>query len=86
LTEDLPKIVDQRVPYLDVTFEALIKCQLKFAEEAYRKLEHIRLQIADCKDMQLSAEVESALQHMRDLSIVSIGNPTGNATSPTNKQ
>lgn len=37
LTE-LPQLLDLRIPYFDPSFEAMIRMQIKFAEEGYEKL------------------------------------------------
>lgn len=34
LIEDLPKLIDVRVPFLDPSFDAMLRCQLKFIEDA----------------------------------------------------
>lgn len=35
---DLPQLLDLRIPYFDPSFEAMIRMQIKFAEEGYEKL------------------------------------------------
>merc|ERR1712098_276917 len=35
LSTELPQVIDLRVPYLDPSFEALVKIQLRFCAEAY---------------------------------------------------
>lgn len=75
---ELPQLVDLRIPYLDPSFEAMIRIQAKFAEDGYEKLggvqrfftEGVREQYADG---QLDAQVEAVLQEMRELSICGIG-------------
>lgn len=42
LIEELPQIVELRIPYLDPSFEAMVRCQLKFAEEGYAKLSGVQ--------------------------------------------
>lgn len=38
LLTDLPRLLDLRIPYFDPSFEAMIRMQIKFAEEGYEKL------------------------------------------------
>lgn len=74
LLEELPQLVNLRIPYLDPSFEAMIRMQAKFAEEGYERLgavqrffaEGVREEYADEK---LDARVEGALQEMREMSI-----------------
>jgi len=40
--EGLPQLVELRVPYLDPSFEAMVRCQLKFAEEGYEKMSGVQ--------------------------------------------
>lgn len=35
---ELPQLLDLRIPYFDPSFEAMIRMQIKFAEEGYEKL------------------------------------------------
>lgn len=42
LIAEIPKLIDLRIPYLDPSFEALVKSQLKFNEEAYKKFDGIK--------------------------------------------
>jgi hypothetical protein len=66
LIEDMPKLIDLRVPYLNPSFDAIIKCQLKFSLEAHNQLSGLEKEFAD-KHLE---SVESVLQKLRDLSIV----------------
>jgi len=74
LIHELPRLLDLRIPYFDPSFEAMIRMQVKFAEEGYEKLggvqryfaEHVR---DDYAGGQLDSQVENVLQEMRDLSI-----------------
>lgn len=71
---ELPYLVDMRIPYLDPSFEMMIRTQVRFAEEGYEQLggvqryfpENVR---GDYADGRLDAQVESVLQEMRGLSI-----------------
>ncbi|KAJ7682705.1 hypothetical protein DFH06DRAFT_1278238 [Mycena polygramma] len=72
--EELPQLMDLRVPYFDPSFEAMIRMQSKFAEEGYEKLSGVQRYFADTiRDDyaagQLDAQVEGVLQEMRELSI-----------------
>jgi len=71
---ELPQLLDLRIPYFDPSFEAMIRMQIKFAEEGYEKLGGVQRYFADGvrEDYaagQLDAQVESALQEMKELSI-----------------
>ncbi|KAJ1036169.1 hypothetical protein NDA18_000035 [Ustilago nuda] len=75
---ELPQLVDLRVPYLDPSFEAMVRMQAKFAEDGYEKLGGVQRFFADgvreeYADGQLDAQVEAVLQEMRELSICGIG-------------
>ena len=69
LIEDLPKFVDLRIPYLDPSFEALMRCQLKFVREAHGKMEELKRHVG-AQYKYDDAQIEGVLQQMRDLSIV----------------
>jgi len=74
LTTELPQLIDLRVPYLDPSFEALVKIQLRFCAEAYSRMAQVQQYLdADTRDQyaqgQLDAKVEEVLQEIRDLSI-----------------
>jgi len=77
LTAELPQVVDMRVPYLDPSFEALVKIQLKFCTESYTRLAEVQQflepQVRDeYANGQLDSYVEQTLMQMRELTIVSI--------------
>ena len=42
LVRELPVLLEQRVPYFDPSFEAMIRMQCKFAEEGYEKLSGVQ--------------------------------------------
>ncbi|CAG8532569.1 7032_t:CDS:2 [Acaulospora colombiana] len=42
LITELPRLIDLRVPYLDPTFEALVKIQLKFCQDSYDSLNSLQ--------------------------------------------
>jgi hypothetical protein len=74
LMEELPQLIDLRIPYLDPSFEAMIRMQAKFAEEGYEKMGGVQRYFADgvreeYADGQLDAQVEGVLQEMKELSI-----------------
>jgi bridging integrator 3 len=71
---EIPILLEQRVPYFDPSFEAMIRMQCKFAEEGYEKLSGVQRYFDDkVRDDyaagQLDAQVEGVLQEMRELSI-----------------
>ncbi|KAG0247794.1 hypothetical protein BG011_000920, partial [Mortierella polycephala] len=70
LTAELPKVIDARVAYLDPSFEAVIKSQLSFAQDAHNTLEGLRQYFPpEPQDYQLEEQADSILQQMRSLSI-----------------
>jgi len=74
LIAELPQLLDLRIPYFDPSFEAMIRMQVKFAEEGYEKLGGVQRYFAesvrdDYAAGQLDAQVEGVLQEMRELSI-----------------
>lgn len=74
LTNEIPQLIDLRVPYLDPSFEALVKIQLRFCAEAYSRMAQVQQYLdADTRDQyaagQLDARVEEVLQEIRELSI-----------------
>lgn len=77
LIEELPQLVELRIPYLDPSFEAMVRCQLKFAEEGYSKLAGVQRYFAEnirdeYANGQLDAQVESTLGEMKQLAIYGI--------------
>lgn len=74
LSTELPQLIDLRVPYLDPSFEALVKIQLKFCAEAYSRMAQVQQYLdADTREQyaqgQLDERVEQVLQEIRELSI-----------------
>ncbi|KAF8320937.1 BAR-domain-containing protein [Clavulina sp. PMI_390] len=74
LVSELPQFIDLRIPFYDPSFEAMVRLQAKFAEEGYEKLGGVQRYFPDnVRDEyaagQLDAQVEQALQEMKDLSI-----------------
>ena len=74
LFTELPQLIDLRVPYLDPSFEALVKIQLRFCAEAYSRMAQVQQYLdADTREMYaqgvLDARVEEVLGEIRELSI-----------------
>ena len=74
LHSELPQLIDLRVPYLDPSFEALVKIQLRFCAEAYSRMAQVQQYMEpETRDEyasgQLDNKVEQILQEIRDLSI-----------------
>ncbi|KAK5121969.1 hypothetical protein LTR85_004541 [Meristemomyces frigidus] len=74
LTSELPQLIDLRVPYLDPSFEALVKIQLRFCAEAYSRMAQVQQYLdASTRDQyasgDLDARVEDVLGQIRELSI-----------------
>ncbi|KAL9105545.1 MAG: hypothetical protein Q9227_009289 [Pyrenula ochraceoflavens] len=74
LFTELPQLIDLRVPYLDPSFEALVKIQLRFCAEAYSRMAQVQQYLdKDTRDQyangELDGRVEQVLQEIRDLSI-----------------
>jgi amphiphysin len=78
LTLEIPQLLDMRVPYLDPSFEALVKIQLKFCTESYTRLAQVQ-QYLDAASREeyatghLDTRVEQALQGMNELKISALG-------------
>jgi len=74
LTNELPQLIELRVPYLDPSFEALVKIQLRFCAEAYSRMAQVQQYLdASTRDQyangDLDARVEDVLGQIRELSI-----------------
>ncbi|KAF9577657.1 hypothetical protein BGW38_007003, partial [Lunasporangiospora selenospora] len=70
LTSELPKIIDTRVAYLDPSFEAMVKSQLSFAQDAHNTLEGLRQYFPpEPQGYELEQSSEGILQQMRELTI-----------------
>ncbi|RKO83798.1 hypothetical protein BDK51DRAFT_28484 [Blyttiomyces helicus] len=76
LVTEIPKLVDLRVPYIDPSFEALVKSQLVFNEAAFYKLDAIKTAFPGNGGLEhgIDRQVEDVLQQMRDLTICGSGN------------
>ncbi|PWN94786.1 putative RVS161-protein [Tilletiopsis washingtonensis] len=74
LLTELPQLLELRIPYLDPSFEAMVRMQARFAEEGYEKMGAVQRYFAEgireeYAEGQLDAQVEGVLQEMRELSI-----------------
>ncbi|KAJ3311317.1 hypothetical protein HDV04_004125 [Boothiomyces sp. JEL0838] len=69
LITEIPQLINLQVPYLNPSFEALVKSQLAFNEGAFHKLEAIKKSFPPDSDRGLDGRVEAVLQQMRELSI-----------------
>ncbi|KAF8934891.1 hypothetical protein BGZ58_005368 [Dissophora ornata] len=70
LTVELPKVIDARVSYLDPSFEAVVKSQLSFAQDAKNTLEALRQYFPpEPQDYVLEQQADGILQQMRELTI-----------------
>ncbi|KAF9933780.1 hypothetical protein BGZ67_004151 [Mortierella alpina] len=70
LTAELPKIIDARVAYLDPSFEAVVKSQLSFAQDAHNTLEGLRQYFPpEPQGYELEQQTDGILKQMRELAI-----------------
>lgn len=70
LTSELPKVIDSRVAYLDPSFEAVVKSQLSFAQDASNTLEGLRQFFPpEPQGYELAQQADGILQQMRELTI-----------------
>ncbi|KAF9082359.1 hypothetical protein BGX29_001301 [Mortierella sp. GBA35] len=70
LTSELPKVIDSRVAYLDPSFEAVVKSQLSFAQDASNTLEGLRQYFPpEPQGYELEEQADGILQQMRQLTI-----------------
>ena len=70
LTAELPKVIDARVSYLDPSFEAVVKSQLSYAQDAKNTLEALRQYFPpEPQDYVLEQQADGILQQMRELTI-----------------
>ncbi|RKP27507.1 hypothetical protein SYNPS1DRAFT_12576 [Syncephalis pseudoplumigaleata] len=72
LVAELPKLVDLRVPYLDPSFEALVKLQHRFSSESHERLQALRIPAASDNTggaRQSDGDLAQIMQEMRELSI-----------------
>ncbi|WVO14099.1 hypothetical protein L204_101727 [Cryptococcus depauperatus] len=72
LIAELPMFVELRIPYLNPSFEAMIRCQLNFATEGYEKLSGVQRYFSenirdDYANGALDTQVEGVLEEMKEL-------------------
>lgn len=74
LKEELPRLINLRIPFFDPSFEAFVKLQLLFFSENYKHLNELQ-QKMDVKTRQeyaegkLETKIDDALVKMRELNI-----------------
>lgn len=68
IINDLPKLIEMRVPYIDPSFEALVKSQLRFCQTSYEQLEGMRSHFPADNET-ADNRVDDVLQQMRELTI-----------------
>lgn len=74
ISTELPQLLDLRIPYLNPSFEALVRMQTKFTEESYEKLGGVQRYLTegvrdDYANGRLDTQVEESLSALRELSI-----------------
>ncbi|ORY07825.1 BAR-domain-containing protein [Basidiobolus meristosporus CBS 931.73] len=70
LIEQMPKVADLRIAMLDSSFSALVKSQLKFAQEAQARFESISTDFQpDMMQHQVQGKVDDIMAQLRDLTI-----------------
>lgn len=74
LLEELPQLVDMRVPYLDPSFDAVVKLQMKLASEGYSHMAAVQEYLPketreEYSEGRMDERVEEVLQEVRNLSI-----------------
>jgi len=77
LRDELPQLLDLRIPYLDPSFESMVRIQTHFASDGYEKLGGVQRYFPDGvrEDYAaggLDAQVEGCLQELRELSITGL--------------
>ena len=74
LLEELPQLVDFRVPYLDPSFDAVVKLQMRLASEGYSHMAAVQEYLPkstrdEYSEGKMDERVEEVLQEVRNLSI-----------------
>lgn len=74
LLEELPQLVDMRVPYLDPSFDAVVKLQMRLASEGYSHMAGVQEYLPkdtreEYSEGRMDERVEEVLQEVRNLSI-----------------
>lgn len=72
MVNELPRLIDLRVPYIDPTFESLVKIQLNFCQENHNKFSLLQNYFPS-NDSPVDNRVEEVLQKMKDLAICGMG-------------
>jgi len=78
LKQELPQLIQLRVPYFEPSFEALVKIQYRFSTESYTKLSQVQ-QYIDPQlrnhyiDGTLDRNIENLLNQMKNLDICTLG-------------
>lgn len=75
LYAEIPQLIDLRVPYLDPSFEALVKIQLRFCAEAYSRMAQVQQYLdPEVREQyaagQLDARVEEVIGEIREVSLI----------------
>jgi len=74
LLEELPQLVDMRVPYLDPSFDSVVKLQMRLASEGYSHMAGVQEYLPkstrdEYSEGKMDERVEEVLQEVRNLSI-----------------
>lgn len=79
LTNELPQLIDLRVPYLDPSFEALVKIQLRFCKEGYERM----AQVQQYLDPQVREDYAQVCLNFEDFikNVGCVGSESGASTS-----
>ncbi|ODV78280.1 BAR-domain-containing protein [Suhomyces tanzawaensis NRRL Y-17324] len=65
LKEDLPKLINLRTPFLDPSFEAFVKIQLRFFNDNYHHLGKLQLKLdAQTKQDYMTGELENRIDRV----------------------
>lgn len=78
LKQELPQIISLRVPYLDPSFESLVKIQLRFCTEGYSRLAQLQQHLDQASRDEyangiLDGRIDDLLAQMGTLNITSLG-------------
>lgn len=74
LKDELPKLIDLRIPFLDPSFESFVKLQLRFFNENYNHLNNLQIKLdaqtrEDYINGTLDEKIDDVLLKMRELNI-----------------
>ncbi|SMN22183.1 similar to Saccharomyces cerevisiae YCR009C RVS161 Amphiphysin-like lipid raft protein [Maudiozyma saulgeensis] len=78
LKQELPQLIQLRVPFFDASFEALVKIQYRFSTESYTRLSQVQQYIDpqsrnNYMDGTLDRNIENLLNQMKNLDICTLG-------------